>query len=156
MLDIKFIRENKKLIEAGAIKKHIRLDIDFLLKTDDERKTLIQSVESKRKEQNDFNDEVVKASKDEKEKLVEKMKKLKMELQKEEDSLKKIMEKWQEMMLKVPNIPDMSVPDGKTEADNEEIKTWGEKPEFSYEPKNHIELMESLEMLDLERGAKVS
>jgi seryl-tRNA synthetase len=59
------------------------------------------------------------------------------------------------MMLHVPNVPDMSVPEGKDENDNKEIKTWGEKPAFDFEPQNHIELMTALDMADFERGTKV-
>ncbi|HUD04073.1 MAG TPA: serine--tRNA ligase, partial [Candidatus Paceibacterota bacterium] len=65
------------------------------------------------------------------------------------------MKEWQGLMLAVPNIPDMSVPEGVSEADNKEIKTWGEKPKFDFEPKSHIELMEKLDMADFKRGAKV-
>ena len=72
------------------------------------------------------------------------MKTIKEELQKEEEKLRKVMEKWQKLMLQVPNIPDMSVPDGKDDADNKEIKVWGEKPEFSFEPKSHIDIMKKL------------
>ncbi len=60
------------------------------------------------------------------------------------------------MMLRVPNIPDMSVPEGNTDADNKEIKVWGEKPKFDFEAKDHVELMTRLGMVDFERGAKVT
>jgi seryl-tRNA synthetase len=65
------------------------------------------------------------------------------------------MKEWQALMLAVPNIPDMSVPDGNSDADNLEVKVWGEKTSFPFEPKNHIEIMTKLGMLDLERGAKI-
>jgi seryl-tRNA synthetase len=66
------------------------------------------------------------------------------------------MKEWQTLMVQVPNVPDMSVPEGESDADNVELRTWGELPTFSFAPKNHIELMESLGMLDLERGTKVA
>lgn len=59
-------------------------------------------------------------------------------------------------MLQVPNIPDISVPEGKSDEDNVEIKTWGEIKDFSFEPKGHIELMTKLDMVDFERGVKVA
>ena len=59
-------------------------------------------------------------------------------------------------MLSVPNIPDISVPDGESDADNKEVKVWGEIPKFDYRPKDHIELMEALDLADFEIGAKVS
>jgi seryl-tRNA synthetase len=156
MLDIKFIRENRDLIKDAAKKKGSDFNVDTLLKTDDSRKTLISSVEAKRKEQNDFNDKISSASGEEKEKMIIEMKGLKEKLQKEESKLKKIKQKWQELMLQVPNIPDMSVPEGKNEEDNVELRTWGEKPDFNFKPKSHIDLMTKLGMLDLERGVKVA
>jgi seryl-tRNA synthetase len=62
---------------------------------------------------------------------------------------------WQDLMLRVPNIPDMTVPDGASDADNQEIKSWGTKPTFTFEPKDHVELMTALKMADFERGSKV-
>ena len=78
-----------------------------------------------------------------------------MALEKDETSLKQVMMEWQGLMLRVPNIPDMSVPDGVSDADNKEVKVWGEKPNFQFEPKDHIELMTKLGMADFERGGKV-
>ena len=82
------------------------------------------------------------------------MQPLKEKMQKLEEELKEVMVEWQKLMIAVPNIPDMSVPDGKDETENKEIKTWGEKPQFAFKPKNHIELMEALDMVDFERGTK--
>lgn len=156
MLDIKFIRENKDIVKAGAEKKHIAVDIDALLELDDRRRSLMASTEKKRAEQNSFNDKIAKANvSTEREALVAEMRALKEEFQKEEGELKTVMKEWQTLMLRVPNVPDMSVPDGESEADNKEVKTWGTKPEFSFQPKDHIEIMTALDMADFERGAKV-
>ena len=76
-------------------------------------------------------------------------------MEKDEASLKDAMVKWQTLMLHVPNIPDMSVPDGASDADNKEVKSWGEKPTFAFEPKDHVEIMTALGMVDFERGGKV-
>jgi len=70
--------------------------------------------------------------------------------------MKTVMHDWQTLMISVPNIPDISVPDGVDDKDNKEIKTWGEIPKFDFTPKNHIDLMQDLDMLDLERGTKVA
>ncbi|MFZ2522924.1 MAG: serine--tRNA ligase [Minisyncoccia bacterium] len=156
MLDIKFIRENKDLISAGAKKKHIDFDVDKLISVDDKRKTLLTQIESKRAEQNEVSQKIVSSSPEEKQALIAKMQEVKTELQKEEEELKTIMHEWQTLMVAVPNIPDMSVPDGVDDKDNQEVKVWGEKPSFSFKPKDHIELMNALDLLDTERGAKVS
>lgn len=157
MLDINFIRENKELVKEGARKKRIDVDIDRLISIDDKRRKTLQLVEGKRAEQNKASKEIAQ-SKDPtgQAKAISLMKELKVELQKEEEKLKKIMKEWQMLMLQVPNVPDVSVPEGKDDEDNKEIKIWGEKTQFSYEPKNHIDIMTNLDMVDFERGVKVS
>ena len=157
MLDIKFIRENKDLVAMGAKKKHIDFDVDALISIDDKRRQLLTSVEEKRAEQNEVSQKIVQVSDPaEKAGMIEKMKSVKEELQKEEEELKKVMHDWQVLMVAVPNIPDMSVPEGADDKDNKEVKTWGEIPKFDFEPKDHIDLMQNLGMLDLERGTKVA
>lgn len=156
MLDIRFIRENKDLVVLGAKKKHIEFDVDALLSKDDERRDLLTRVEEKRSEQNQASTEIIKADGPEKANILEKMKFLKEELQGEEEKLKTVMHDWQAMMLQVPNLPDISVPEGESDKDNQEIKRWGDLPKFDFEAKDHVEIMNNLGMLDLERGTKVS
>jgi seryl-tRNA synthetase len=154
MLDIKFIRDNKDLVKAGAVKKHVTVDIDRLVELDETRKSLLTSIEAKRAEQNAVSAKLPSVTPDMRATLLESMKKLKGELQAEEESIKEIMKEWQGLMLQVPNIPDISVPDGVTDADNKEIKVWGDKTAFAFEPKDHVEIMTALNMVDFERGAK--
>jgi seryl-tRNA synthetase len=157
MLDIKFIRENKDLVALGAKKKHINFDVETLIMVDDKRRELIALVENKRAEQNSVSDEIVKISDSSiKSQKIAEMKALKSELEKDEEELKKIIHEWQMLMVEVPNIPDVSVPEGESDKENQELKTWGEKPNFGFTPKNHIELMSALDIIDLERGTKVS
>lgn len=157
MLDIKFIRENREIIEAGARKKCLSFDVSALLTLDDRRRLLIGEVEKKRTEQNEFSRKVANVGDPAlRSTMIAEMKIVKEEMQKLEDDLKQVTLRWQKMMLSVPNIPDMSVPDGSTDADNLEIRTEGELPRFSFPIKNHIELMEKFGMADFERGAKVS
>jgi seryl-tRNA synthetase len=156
MLDIKFIRENLDLVKMGATKKHMQVDFDALIALDDKRKEILSSVETKKAEQNTVSREVGIAQDETKRaQLISEMKILKDEIQKEEEELKEVMEKWLALMLQVPNIPDMSVPDGKSDADNVEIKTWGEKTKFDFTPKSHVDIMTNLKMVDFERGQKV-
>ncbi len=156
MLDIHFIRENSEIIKAGAAKKHIDADIDRLLVVDDERKLLKQEIEAKRAEQNRRSNEIQRASGLEREKLIEAMQHLKAGMAEGEEKLKVVMVEWQKLMLMVPNIPDMSVPDGMSDADNVEIKKWGDPATFAFAPKSHVELMTALDIADFERGAKVA
>lgn len=156
MLDIHFIREHADLVKAGAAKKHITVDIDRLLVVDEERKLLRQDLDEKRAEQNRASSGIMRAQGAEKEKLIEAMQHLKEGMGAVEEKYKAAMEEWQGLMLMVPNLPDMTVPDGESDADNQEVRTWGEPKEFSFTPKDHIELMTTLGMVDFERGAKVA
>ncbi|MEK7552089.1 MAG: serine--tRNA ligase [Patescibacteria group bacterium] len=157
MLDIKFIRENKDLVAFGAKKKNIKFDVDALLSLDDKRKELILAVEELRKKQNEATNLIsLKTYQNEKLRLIQEMKPLKKELQGKESELAEVIKSWQMLMVSVPNIPDVSVPEGESDADNLETKVWGEIPKFDFEPKSHVELMTSLKMLDLERGTKVA
>ncbi len=156
MLDIKFIRENAELVKAGAAKKRLSVDIDKLLTIDDKRRELLASFEASRAAQNEGSKKIQNVSPEEREGVLVEMKILKEKLQKEEEELKEVTKEWQILMVQVPNIPDMSVPEGESDADNQEIRVWGEKPAFSFEPRGHIEIMEKLGMLDLDRGAKAA
>ncbi|PIP55636.1 MAG: serine--tRNA ligase [Candidatus Zambryskibacteria bacterium CG_4_9_14_3_um_filter_42_9] len=156
MLDIKFIRENKELIQKAAQKKLIEFDIDKLIEVDNKRKILLGRVEEKRAEQNVSNNAIVKADSNERVAILEKMKILKEELEREEGELRAVLKEWQILMLSVPNVPDASVPDGESDKDNKEIKKWGNIPKFDFEPKNHIDIMTGLNMADFERGVKVA
>lgn len=140
----------------AATKKHIKVDMDRLVAVDDARRELMSSVETKKAEQNRVSMDIVAAQEEViKKQLITEMQDLKAEIGAEEEKLKPIMHEWQELMLQVPNIPDMSVPDGKSDEDNLEIKTWGEKPKFDFVAKDHVDIMTKLKMVDFERGAKV-
>ena len=154
MLDIKFIRENKDIIKEGARKKHLQVDVDKLLGLDDKRIALSQEIDAFRAEQNRASEEIAKKSGGRS--LLEKMKILKTDLQAKDAELKTVMKEWQSLMLAVPNVPDVSVPDGKDDTENVEVKKVGAPPKFSFEPKSHIELLKDLGMADFERGVKLS
>lgn len=157
MLDIKFIRENKDLITMAAEKKRIKFDVDALVKADDKRREKLSSVEAKRAEQNAASEKIAKAATPEDRLyMINEMKVVKESLQKEEEELREIMKVWQLLMLQVPNIPDVSVPEGDSDADNREVKVWGTKPKFNFQPKNHIDLMKELDIADFDRGTKVA
>jgi seryl-tRNA synthetase len=156
MLDIKFIRENLDLVKVAAQKKKTTIDLDRLMVVDDLRREIMSRLETQRAEQNRVSDGIPTAQDPVvRQQLITEMQGLKAEIQKDEEALKPVMEEWQALMLQVPNIPDMSVPDGDSDADNEEVKTWGEQTTFSFPAKDHVELMTAHGMVDFERGAKV-
>jgi seryl-tRNA synthetase len=156
MLDIKFIKENKDLIKEAARKKRVDFDVEKLLAVEDKRKDALLAYENVRSEQNKVSENVAKATPEERSKMVESLKPLKEKVQDAENKVKEIMKEWQALMLQVPNVPDASVPEGTSEEDNVESKVWGERPVFSFTPKDHVTLMENAGMIDLERGTKVA
>lgn len=156
MLDIRFIRENADLVKEGARKKHIVVDIDRLIAVDDERKVLRGQLDEKKAEQNRMSSTIARAQGDERMQLIERMRHVKEGAGDLEAKYAAIMEEWQKLMLMVPNVPDVSVPEGDSDAGNQEVRVWGEKPTFSFPVKNHVDLMVDLQMADFERGAKVA
>ena len=157
MLDIKFIRENKDIVAAGAKKKRIEIDLDKLLTLDDQRRALQQTIDEKRAEQNVASNAIASA-KDaaQKQEIIARMQEVKETLRLEEESMQEILKEWRALMVEVPNVPDISVPEGDSDADNQEVRQWGELPQFDFEPRSHTELLLMHEMADYERGAKVA
>jgi seryl-tRNA synthetase len=157
MLDIKFIKENPEIIKDAVRKKNLSFDVDVLLALEEKRKEALLAFENARSSQNALSGEVAHARDNtERERLIEALKPIKEEVQKHEETLREVVKEWQLMMLQVPNVPDISVPEGEDDTANMEVKVWGEKPVFTFPVKNHIELMESLDMADFEKGADVS
>ncbi len=156
MLDIKFIRENLDVVKMAAQKKKIVVDLDRLVSLDDKRRELMSSLEKKRAQQNKASGEIAQAGSDEeRQAMIAQMSELKTILQAEEEKFKPLMEEWKALMLQVPQVPDMTVPDGDSDEDNQEVKVWGEQTKFDFEPKDHVEIMTNLGMADFERGTKV-
>lgn len=157
MLDIKFIRENKDIIKEGIAKKKSMVDIDALLKLDEKRLEVLSRVEILRGEQNKMNNSIA-TEKDMaiRSQMIGEMKMVKDDLVKQEEELKTIMNEWQAIMLKVPNIPSLDTPEGPDEDSNQVLSQWGEKPEFSFTPKEHYELGKVLGIIDSETAAEVA
>ncbi len=149
MLDIKFIRDNLELCKTAAINKNRDVDWDALLSHDEKRRELIAKMEVLRGERNQISSQKSDVSS-------ERGKELKVELKAVEEELRNVEEKFNLLMFTVPNVPEASVPIGKDSSGNVEVKTWGHIPKFDFEAKDHIELAKSLDLIDFERGAKVS
>jgi seryl-tRNA synthetase len=156
MLDIKFIRENIDVVRDAVEKKGVRIDLDHLIKLDDERLRLVRETDDMRAKQNVVSAEVANLGDiPERAAMIAQMRDLKENLKALEESLKTVMTEWEGLMLLVPNIPNPTSPVGRDDADNVVIRSWGEKPQFDFEPKDHIEIMQNLKMVDFERGTKV-
>ncbi len=156
MLDIKFIKENPDIIKEAIRKKHLSFNLDELLALEADRSETQSLFETARAQQNKISDEVGRQTDPSKRAaMIIELKPLKEKVQAYEEKLREVMVKWRELMLQVPNIPDMSVPEGESDQENVEVKQWGEKPAFDFNPKDHVEIMNALGMVDFERGAKV-
>jgi seryl-tRNA synthetase len=157
MLDIKFIRENKDIVKEGAKKKNIDVDIDSLLSVDEKRLELLSRVEFLRGEQNKVSVSMGgKLSDAARGQLIEEMKLVKEELKEKEEELRNTIADWQALMLKIPNIPSVDTPEGKDDTGNQVLRQWGEKPQFSFTPKEHFELGKALGIIDTETAAEVA
>jgi seryl-tRNA synthetase len=156
MLDIKFIRENAEVIKEVAKNKNIDLDIDQLLKLDKDRLLQLQDIEELLAEKNKLNDLIPSAQGDEKTAVLEQAKSVKEKLAQAQPEFEKIKEQFEAMMISVPNLISADTPIGKNEDENVEIEKTGEIPNFNFEVKDHIQIGKDLDILDLEKGAKVA
>jgi len=154
MLDIKFIRENAQKIQTAAKNKNIDLNVDELLNFDKEKRKLQAELEESQKQKN----EIASRSKGGRpaQADIEKGKKIKDDIAGFEEKLKIINKKYIELMVKVPTIPSSDTPIGKDESENVEVYKWGKPTEFDFEPKDHIELAQNLDLIDFKRGVKVA
>lgn len=146
MLSINFIRENLDKVKKAAQDKAMEIDLDELLRVDDKRRELLVKVDALRQERNE-----AAKSRD-----IEKGKKVKEQLDGLENELRLEQERFDHMMLFVPNIPTPDAPIGPNEASNQEIFKWGEIPQFNFEVKDHVELAKSLNIIGFEEGTKTS
>lgn len=154
MLDIKFIRENAKGIKKAIKEKGIGLDLDELLNLDKKRVKLAKEMESLNARKNEINNQMKRPNAD-KEKIILEGKKIKDKISKLDPEFKTVKDNLDNLMVLAPVIHASDTPVGYTDEDNEETYAWGKKPKFSFSPKTHLELGKKLDILDLERGAKV-
>lgn len=156
MLDIKFIREHASLVKQAAFKKRIQIDVDRLLELDTERLELLRIIEDLRASVNTASAQIPQVSSEvERVQLIEQTRVTKEDLKQKEARFRDVSQAWQTLMYQVPNIPDVSVPDGESDKENVPIKHWGEAHEFPFDSLDHVKLMQSHDMVDFERGSKV-
>lgn len=155
MLDINFIKDNLKELEKVTKDKGIKIDYKELLKLDEKRRKLIQAIEDLRQKRN-TNAELLKDPKKRTNKLINEGKTLKDELIALEKEFNKIKVQFDEIMIKVPNIISKDTPIGPDESANKVVAKSGKLPKFNFEIKDHLELGKDLDILDTERGVKVS
>ncbi len=156
MLDLKLIRENPDLIKKTCQQKGIELDVDKLLKLDQEKRELLQQVEALKAEKNKASEKIAQLDGDEKQKAIEEMQKVSEKEKPLLQQLQQADEQLQPLLLLVPTPQSDKTPEGKDDTENEELYTWGDKPKFDFEPLDHVALGEKCDILDIPRGAKIA
>ncbi|MDQ3020733.1 MAG: serine--tRNA ligase [Bacteroidota bacterium] len=159
MLDIKLIRETPDLVkEKLKLRNEEITGVDKILELDKNRLDIIHKADRLKETRNTVSDEiaVMKKSKQNTDEKISEMKKVSEEIKSLDEELRKLDEDIDALMKYIPNLPDDSVPPGKSEKDNVEIKKWGEKINFDFKIKDHIQLGKSLDIFDFERGTKIS
>jgi len=159
MLDIRFVRENPDAVKEALRKRGEGTEIlDRILSIESERRELLRIVEEIRQRRNQVSQEIGHLKKQGKDTaaIMAEAKEISDQITDKENGLRELEEKTLRELLLVPNIPDASVPKGKDDSENREVRVWGEKPGFEFEPKNHWDIGEALDILDFERAGKVT
>ncbi|HLF15089.1 MAG TPA: serine--tRNA ligase [Bacteroidota bacterium] len=158
MLDLKFIREHPDLVREGIRKKGNTDSVDEILALDSRRREILGGAEALKNRRNVVSEEIgrLKKEKQDASRPISEMEKVKESIRKFDEELKSVGEKLNALLLTVPNVPHPSVPEGRTPADNREISTWGEEPVIDFEAQPHWVLAEKLDIIDFERGVKIS
>ena len=157
MLDMKMIRENPENIRKMLKDRAVQFDIDLLLELDKKRREMIISTDDLRKKKNDMSVKISEAKKTSNEiaPLIQEMQLVSQELAKLEEVQHKTESEYSKLALTIPNVLHKSVPCGDDSA-NKEIRKWGTVPQFNFEVKDHIDISENLNLLELERAAKTA
>lgn len=160
MHDIKAIRENPAVFDLGLARRGLPPQSASLIAVDEERRTLIQKLQDAQSRRNDLSKQVGEAMKSGDKAKAEAIKAevaaLKDSIASGEDADRQLTQKLNDLLAVIPNLPLDEVPDGTDEHGNVEVRSWGQRPGFNWEPKQHFELGEQLGQMDFETAAKMS
>jgi len=158
MLDVKFVRNNLELVQEALSRRGAGVTLDEFIRLDEARREKLFLVEQMKNRRNTVSEEIgrLKKAGAEAEGMVLEMRRLAQEIKEKDEEIRVIEEKMQGILLNIPNIPDESVPPGKSAADNPVVRTWGEPRQFPFAPKAHWDIGEALDIIDFERGGKVT
>jgi seryl-tRNA synthetase len=156
MLDIRFIRDHADVVQAAARKKHIDIDIQYLLEVDARRRQLLAQVENLKALRNKTSKDIPTLQGEAKQEAIARMKQVAAESKELEEPLRQVEATFEALMLQVPNVPAADVPEGTSDADNIVLKTWGELPSFPFPIRDHVEIGELLDIIDIPRAVKLA
>uniref|UniRef100_A0A7C3SPX5 Serine--tRNA ligase n=1 Tax=Dictyoglomus turgidum TaxID=513050 RepID=A0A7C3SPX5_9BACT len=159
MIDIKALRENPDLMKENIILRNLdpeKYNVDYILELDSKRRELQKELDNLRSLRNKISQEIGKKVGQEKENLIKEAKEIKEKIEKIEEEFKNIEKELYQRLWQLPNFLSPKAPRGKDENDNIEIKRWGEIKKFNFTPKDHLDLGIMNDLLDFERGSKVT
>ena len=158
MLELKFVRKNPEVVRAALEKRGVDFGLEALLDLDDEWRQKLFTVEQLKSRRNAVSEEIARLKKNggPADDLIAEMRDVSQRIKELDAETRQVEARLQALLLQVPNIPHPLVPFGREEADNQEIRSWGDPPEFSFAPRPHWELGEALNIIDFARGGKVS
>ena len=161
MLDIKFVRENPDLVDKSCeSRQNAHWDREKFFELDEERRSVIAEVESLQAERNAVSKQIGllmrEGKKEEAEAAKEQVAANKDRIAELDQRRGEVEEELTALVAAIPNIPDASVPYGKDDSDNPEVRKWGEPTQFDFEPKEHWDLGPELGMIDFDRGVKLA
>jgi seryl-tRNA synthetase len=158
MLDARFVRENINTVKKSLENRNYILPLDDFLTIEEKRRSLQRESEELRNKRNVVTDEIaiLKTKKQDASGLIEEMKGVSQKIKELDEKIKILEEKINDFLLNIPNIPHETVPVGKDETENVEIRRWGVPRLFDFEPLNHWDIGEMLEIIDFERASKIT
>jgi seryl-tRNA synthetase len=158
MLDARFVRENIDIVKKSLGDRNSTMPLDEFLGFEEQRRIILKEAEELRNKRNVVSEEIgkLKTLKQDASKLIEEMKGVSDKIRELDEKIKILEENTNEFLLNVPNIPDKTVPVGKDETENVEVKRWGEPRQFNFEPLNHWDIGETLDIIEFERAAKIA
>jgi seryl-tRNA synthetase len=156
MIDLSLLREHPQAIQLAALHKGVTIDVDHILEIDQKYRELTISVQTLREERNRLARLAALPEEKERKKAIEEGRKLKILLEQKEHALSAVKDELQRMLLSIPNPAKPDVKIGKDDSENEVIRKFKEPTKLSFNPRDHVELGEILDIIDIERAAKVS
>lgn len=158
MLDIKFVRDNPELVLENLRKRHNPMNLDRFMELEKQRREVIAQTEALKSEKNTVSKQIshMKKNKENADEVIAKMRSVGYQISQLDEKLRGIQEELHDILLRIPNMCHESVPEGKDDSDNPEVRRWGTPRKFDFTPKPHWDLGAELDILDPERAAKVT
>jgi seryl-tRNA synthetase len=157
MLDLKFIRENAAAVQENCKNRGVEADVGLVVELADRRSALIQELNELRQRQNQLAKSIGRErDEDSRQRLIEESRSMKERIAEKEAELAEVEERLREELLEIPNMTHPDAPVGRDESENVEIRRWGEIPDFGFEVRDHVEIGDSLGIIDFDAGTKVA